>query len=88
MTSLTFSKMTPFDLILRCPNNQRVHVTVAPDLAKTVKVKSDHSENLNKVFRTAKNGYLSSKSDIDFKNRLKLLQISNILDKIVILVYS
>ena len=75
MTSLTFSKMTPFDLILRCPNNQRVHVTVAPDLAKTVKVKSDHSENLNKVFGTAKNGYLK-------------LQISNILDKIVILVSS
>ena len=29
---------------------------VAPDLAKTVKVKSDHSENLTRVLGGAKNG--------------------------------
>ena len=36
-------------LTLRRPNIIGVHVPVAPDLAKTVKVKSDHLENLAKV---------------------------------------
>ena len=43
-------------LTLRRPNFIGVHVPVAPDLAKTVKVKSDHSENLAKVLGGAKNG--------------------------------
>ena len=42
-------------LTLRRPNFIGVHVPVAPDLAKTVKVKSDHSENLAKVLGSAEN---------------------------------
>ena len=41
---------------------------VAPDLAKMVKVKSDHSENLAKVLCGAKNGKFSQISPIFFKN--------------------
>ena len=43
-------------LTLRRPNFIGVHVPVAPDLEKTVEVKSDHSENLAKVLGGAKNG--------------------------------
>ena len=46
-------------LTLRCPNFIGVHVPVAPDLAKTVKVTSDHSKNLAKVLGGAKNGKFS-----------------------------
>ena len=46
-------------LTLRRPNFIGVHVPVAPDLAKTVKVKSDHSENLAKVLGGAENGKFS-----------------------------
>ena len=41
------------------PELYRGHVPVAPDLAKTVKVKSDHSEDLTKVLGGAKNGKFS-----------------------------
>ena len=44
----------PF-LTLRRPNGQGVHVPVVPDLAQTLKVGSDYSENLTKVFDGAKN---------------------------------
>ena len=47
------------NLTLRRPNLLRVHVPVSPDLAKTVKVRSDHSENLTKVFGGAKDGNFS-----------------------------
>ena len=47
------------DLTLRRPEFIEVHVPVAPDLAKTVKVKSDHSENFTKVFGSANNGKFS-----------------------------
>ena len=43
-------------LTLRRPNFLGVHVPVTPDLAKTVKGKSDHSENLARVLGGAKNG--------------------------------
>ena len=39
---------------------------VAPDLAKTVKVKSDHSENLAKVLGSAKNGKIIKMSPNNF----------------------
>ncbi len=45
-----------FCLTLRRPNFLGVHVPVTPDLAKTVKGKSDHSENLARVLGGAKNG--------------------------------
>ena len=45
-----------FFLTLRRPNFIGAHVPVAPDVAKTVKVRSDHSENLAKVLGGAKNG--------------------------------
>ena len=38
-----------------------VNVPVLPDLAKTVKERSDHSENLTNVFGGAKNGNFSWK---------------------------
>ena len=41
-------------LTLRRPNFLGVHVPVAPNLAKTVKVKSDQSENLTIVFSGGK----------------------------------
>ena len=37
------------NLTLRRPNFLGAHLPVPPDLAKTVKVKSDHSENLARV---------------------------------------
>ena len=43
-------------LTLRRPNFLGVHVPVTPDLAKTVKGMSDHSENLARVLGGAKNG--------------------------------
>ena len=46
-------------LTLRRPNLLGFHVPVSPDLAKTVKVRSDHSENLTEVFGGAKNGNFS-----------------------------
>ena len=45
-------------LTLRRPNLLGVHVPVSPDLAKTAKVRSDHSKNLTHVFDNAKNGNL------------------------------
>ena len=39
----------------------RDHVPVMPDMAQTVKVGSDHSENLTNVFDGAKNGIFSQK---------------------------
>ena len=50
------------DLTLRRPKFIEVHVPVAPDLAKTVKVGSDHSKNLTSVFYGAKNEKLSFKT--------------------------
>ena len=44
------------NLTLRRPNFLGAHVPVTPDLAKTVKEKSDHSENLTRVLDGAKNG--------------------------------
>ena len=44
-----------FVLTLRRPNLLGAHVPVAPDLAKTVKVGSDHSENLTSVPYSTKN---------------------------------
>ena len=46
---------------------------VAPDLAKMVKVKSDHSENLAKVLCGAKNGKFIQISPIFSKTCLKLI---------------
>ena len=43
-------------LTLRRPNVLGVHGPVSPDLTKTVKVRSDQSENLTNVFDGAKNG--------------------------------
>ena len=45
-----------WELTLRRPNLLGIHVPVSPDLAKTVKVKSDHCENLARVLGGAKNG--------------------------------
>ena len=42
------------------------YVPVAPDMAKTVKVKSDRSENSARVFDIAINGHFNSKSDNNF----------------------
>ena len=47
------------NLTLRRPNLLGVHVPVSPDLAKTVKVRLDQSENLTKVFGGANNGNFS-----------------------------
>ena len=58
-------KITQWNLLyltLRRPNVLGVHGPVSPDLAKTVKVRSDHSENLTNVFGGAKNGNFSHKS--------------------------
>ena len=55
-TVLFQSKLRKNYLTLRRPKFIRVHVPVAPDLAKTVKVKSDHFENLAKVLGGAKSG--------------------------------
>ena len=53
-----YSEQKPQFLYLtrRHPNDQGLHVPVEPDLAQTVKVGSDHSENLTSVFNGAKNG--------------------------------
>ena len=45
-------------LNLRCSNVQGVHVLVVPDLEKTVKVGSDHSENVTHVYKDAMKGKL------------------------------
>ena len=55
-TVLFQSQLRKNYLTLRRQNFIGVLVPVAPDLAKTVKVKSDYSENLAKVFGGAKNG--------------------------------
>ena len=46
--TLTSLDMSDVDTVLtfRRPNLSGVHVPVSPDLAKTVKVRSDQSENL------------------------------------------
>ena len=49
-------------LTLRRPNFIGTHVPVAPDLAKTVKMRSDHSKNLTSVFYGAENEKLSFKT--------------------------
>ena len=49
-------------LTLRRPNFIGAHVPVAPDLAKTVKVGSDHSKNLTSVFYGAKHEKLTLKT--------------------------
>ena len=54
-----FMKFGTLNLTLRRPNLLGVHGPVSPDLAKTVKVRSDHSENLTNVFGGAKNGNFS-----------------------------
>ena len=46
----------------QAPELYRAHVPVAPDLAKTVKMGSDHSKNLTSVFYGAKNEKLSLKT--------------------------
>ena len=51
---------------------------VAPDLAKTVKVRSDHSKNLTGVFYGAKNEKLS----------FKTIYINKKFDKIIKLIFS
>ena len=43
----------------QAPEGARANESVVPDLTQTVKVKLDHSENLVKVFRGAKNGIFS-----------------------------
>ena len=43
----------------QAPDLLGVHAPVSPDLAKTVKVSSDHSESLLKVYGGAKNGNFS-----------------------------
>jgi len=48
-------------LILRRPIGKRVYVPVVPDLAQTVKVKSDHFEKFTKFFCGSKNGYFIEK---------------------------
>ena len=48
-------------LTLRRPNFIGTNVPVAPDLAKTVKMGSDHSQNSTNVFYGAKNEKLSFK---------------------------
>ena len=58
------SKILFSNLTLRRPNFIGVHVPVAPDLAKTLKVGSDHSENLTSVFDGAKNDIRSENSKI------------------------
>ena len=47
--------------LLRCPNEQGVHVPVAPDLAQTMNVGSDQFENSTTVFGGAKNGIFKRK---------------------------
>ena len=47
------------DLTLRRPNFLGLYVLVLPDQAKTVKVRSDHSENPTNVFGGDKNGNFS-----------------------------
>ena len=51
---LNFSKVSW--LTLRRPNFLGAQPPVPPDLAKTVKVMSDHAENLAKVLGGAENG--------------------------------
>ena len=48
-----------FKCTFRRPNVQVVHVPLSPDLARMVKVASDHFENLTNVFCDAKNGDFS-----------------------------
>ena len=56
-------------LTLRRPNFIGAHVLVAPDLAKTVKMGSDHSKNLTSVFYGAKN------EKIEFQNYIYLWKV-------------
>ena len=60
-------KIKKFDILsLRRPNLLGVQVPVSPFLAKTVKMRSDHSENLTDFFSGAKNGNFSYKSPKHF----------------------
>ena len=54
--------MYVYILTLRRPNLQGLHMPVSPDMAETVKVRSDHSDSLTNVFGGAKNGDFSEKS--------------------------
>ena len=63
-------------LTLRRPNLIGAHVPVAPDLAKTVKAGSDHSEKLTSVLNSARNGELRFKN---FQIYLKLINFSLVL---------
>ena len=53
-------------LTLRRPNFLGVQGPVSPDLAKTVKGKSDHSEILTNIFGGAKDGNFCQKSPNNF----------------------
>ena len=48
--AFTLVQIRLYRLTLRCVNDHGVHVPVVPDLAQTLKVGSDHSENLTMVF--------------------------------------
>ena len=73
---LGFTSCTQSCLTLRRPNFIGVRRPVPPDLAKTGKVRSDHSKNLTKVFLRyleIRDGNFSQKSpNFFFESRLKL----------------
>ena len=66
-------ELLKFVLNFKRPNLIGVHAPVAPDLAKTVKMRSEHSENLTSVFNGAKNGQLSFKTLHIYQNFVKLM---------------
>ena len=66
-------------LTLRRPNFIGAHVPVAPDLAKTVKMGSDHSKNLTSVFYGAKNEKLSVKTIYIYEKFYKIFSFSFLL---------
>ena len=57
----------------QAPNGHGVHVPIVPDLAPTVKLASDHSENLTKVFGGAKIVFSVKNSRIFFESCIKLM---------------
>ena len=63
-------------LTLMRPNLLGVHVPVSPDLAKKVKVRSDQSEKLTKVFGGVNNDNFSLKSPniFDKSSEINLLR--------------
>ena len=65
------------DLTLKRSNLLQVYVPVSPNLAKPVKVRSDHSENLTKVLGGAKRIRQTQKNKTII-SKIAILNFSNV----------